>query len=499
MEKKYYPEDGSQFKDFLNKQENGTFVNKTFPGLAVLYAPFFGIGYFVAWVSGSDLDGYAAPFQWAIAFSHLFYFLAGLWLLFKLFDRLSVNHLKSMFVLTALTIGTNCWYYVVYDHSVSHIHSFFLSSLLLFLMERWIATRSINYLGWIGIILSVIVITRPTNAVMLFFLPFLLQLKQKKFSEVLSFKDFFSRRLLPFYLFSFAVLFVPFILWKWQTGNWVVYSYKDEGFDFLHPHFFEFLFSYQKGWLLWSPLVAILLVLALIFHFRKSVKQGLFFLLPIVLAIYILSSWWCWTYGMGFGQRPLIEFLPFIALGFAFAFQQMKNTIVLSIITVPLCFLSIFQGYQVANSILIGGETTSADYWSHFLQWKRDAPKVQLPKGMVKLQTKELALKQTVSKKNPFAQVVEISDTLATHLLVTLKIGGKHGDRDTRIVISDATGGFYKTLFLGDFLYETSREMQFLVDLPIALIWPIKTYVWNGATVTESQVDRFACSLFQKE
>jgi hypothetical protein len=298
-------------------------------------------------------------------------------------------------------------------------------------------------------------------------------------------------------LCSFTLLFIPFVLWKWQTGNWVVYSYKNEGFDFLHPHFFEFLFSYQKGWLLWSPLVAILLVLALIFYFRRSVKQGLAFVFPILLAAYILSSWWCWTYGMGFGQRPLIEFLPFIALGFALAYQEMKKTVALLVISVPLCFLSIFQGYQVANSILVGGETTSTDYWSHFLQWKRDAPKVQLPKGMVKLQTKELALKQTVDGKNPYTQALEISDTLATHLLVTLKIGGKYGDHDTRIVISDATGGFYKTLFLGDFLYETSREMEFLVELPEAVIWPLKTYVWNGDTATESQVDRFACSLYE--
>jgi hypothetical protein len=213
VEKKYYPEDGSQFKDFLNKQENGTYVNKTFPGLAVLYAPFFGLGYIASWMGGYDLDGYAAPFQWAIAFSHIFYFLAGLWFLMKLFKGFNLDERQGVLVVSALAFGSNCWYYLVYDHSVSHIHSFFLSSLLLYLMERYISTQKANYLGWLGLILSLLVITRPTNVVMVLFLPFLLKLKNKKWSEVITFRHSFPdhcflimhlRLILCLFLFCFG-------------------------------------------------------------------------------------------------------------------------------------------------------------------------------------------------------------------------------------------------------------------------------------------------------
>ena len=499
IEKKYYPEDGSQFKDFLNKQENGTFVNKTFPGLAVLYAPFFGLGYIVSWIGAYDLDGYAAPFQWAIAFSHIFYFLAGLWLLMKLFKGFNLDERKSVFVITALTFGSNCWYYLVYDHSVSHIHSFFLSSLLLYLMERYISTQKANYLGWLGFILSLIVITRPTNAVMILFFLFLLKLKNKKLSEVINLKTFISRFLLPYYLFSFVILLVPFLLWKWQTGTWVVYSYKDEGFDFLHPHFWEFLFSFQKGWLLWSPWVGFVLIIAVIFHFRQSLQQGLYYFLPVLIASYILSAWWCWTYGAGFGQRPMIEFLPFISLGFALALKAIKRLGVLLIFVtaIPLCTLSVFQGYQVANSILIGGETTSSDYWGHFLQWKRYAPKVQIPENWRKLQSKELFIEQNIDALHQYSQAIEISDSLATHVLVKLKIGGKHGERDTRIVVSDADGKFYQTIFLGDFLYEEPQNMEFTIELPERVSWPLKSYVWNGDKSMKSNLTLFAAELYQ--
>ncbi len=497
IEKKYYPEDGSQFKDFLNKQENGTYVNKTFPGLAVLYAPFFGIGYIGAWICGYDLDGYAAPFQWAIAFSHIFYFLAGLWVLTMLFKSFSINNDKGFLILTLLTFGSNCWYYLIYDHSVSHIYSFFLSSLLLYLMERYISTQKMKFLGWSGVLMSLIVITRPTNAVMLLFFPFLLQMKNKRWRDVIAFKNFFSQSLIPYYLVSFVILFFPFVLWKWQTGSWVVYSYKDEGFDFLHPHFLEFLFSFQKGWLLWSPLVGVVMVYAMVFHFRNSFKHGFLYLMPILLSTYILSSWWCWTYGTGFGQRPMIEFLPFITLGFVTAIQRVKKFGLLLFLFIPFTMLSVFQGFQVANSIIKGGETTATDYWSHFLQWKRDAPKVLIPENWKKLQTKSLVEESYLDEDRPFSSALEITDTLATHLLVSIKIGGRHGDRDTRIVVSDKDGNFYQSIFIGDFLYEEPRNMDFLIALPNTISWPIKSYVWNGNKNMKSNFTLFAAELYQ--
>jgi hypothetical protein len=499
IEKKYYPEDGSQFKDFLNKQENGTYVNKTFPGLAVLYAPFFGLGYIASWMGGYDLDGYAAPFQWAIAFSHIFYFLAGLWFLMLLFKKFAIDNRLGFFIGFLLTFGTNCWYYLVYDHSVSHIHSFFLSSVLLYVMERYISTQKTEFLGWMGFLLSIIVITRPTNAVMVLFFPFLLHLKNKPWKEVVSFPMIFSKALIPYYLVSFIILIIPFMLWKWQTGSWVVYSYKDEGFDFMHPHFWEFLFSFQKGWLLWSPIIGIALFFAALFHFRQAIQQGMFYMLPILIATYILSSWWCWTYGTGFGQRPMIEFLPFIMLGFALALKAFKRLGIslLFIFAIPLCALSVFQGYQVANSILKGGETTASDYWSHFLQWKRDAPKVIIPENWQKLQSREIQNENDINAKHPYSEAIELTDALATHLVIHLKIGGRHGERDTRIVVSDADGEFYQTIFLGDFLYEAHRDMEFLIKLPGVISWPLKSYVWNGDQSAESRVLYFENTLFQ--
>jgi hypothetical protein len=194
----------------------------------------------------------------------------------------------------------------------------------------------------------------------------------------------------------------------------------------------------------------------------------------------------------------MIEFLPFIGLGIVLALKEFKKLGIwlFFIISIPLGALSIFQGYQIANSILKGGETTASDYWSHFLQWRRDAPQVTIPKHWKALNSKSVVEESFIDENRPFSSALEITDTLATHLLVRIKIGGKHGERDTRLVVSDAEGKFYQTIFIGDFLYEEPRFMEFLIELPKTITWPLKTYVWNGDKTAKTFLSEFAAKLY---
>jgi hypothetical protein len=89
IEKKYYPSDGSLQKNYMNPLENGRKVNKTFPGLAVLYAPFFFLAWLFSAIFGFATDGYSPPFQYAIALSHIVYFVCALRLLFGILSRRS--------------------------------------------------------------------------------------------------------------------------------------------------------------------------------------------------------------------------------------------------------------------------------------------------------------------------------------------------------------------------------------------------------------------------
>jgi hypothetical protein len=496
VETTYYPEDGSQFKDFMNEQPNGRSVNKTFPGLSILYAPFFFIAMLIAWIGGYPVDGYSMPFQVAHAMAHVVYFFLGLRILLAFLRSFRIGDHVSYLLFTAVIFGTNCWYYLVYDHSVGHIHNFFLASVLIWTMSEWVRSRDPKLVGWMGITLVLLVITRPTNGVMLLFLPLIIRIHSldtrpslKQFRFLFDASTWPVKRVFPLVVGGVALLSIPFILWKWQTGLWLVYSYKDEGFDFLHPHTWEFLFSYQKGWLLWSPLLIFGLVYSLAYWARRSWMDLLLFVAPLALIIFVLSSWWCWTYGDGFGQRPMIEFIPFILISVAFFLSRIPSYWLGYLLVLPLSLLSLVQGYQVWNSILISGQTTKVDYWSHFLQLRKDLPSVQVDPEWKMVGTFSLNEKTFTDLKNPYSKVVS-SDTMSgiKHLVVRLSISGEEGDKNIRAVISSSDGKIYQSFFPGEHLYTESSMMEFYLRVPDEKR-AYSLYVWNGDTESTSTIE----------
>ena len=77
------------------------------------------------------------------------------------------------------------------------------------------------------------------------------------------------------------------IYWKIYAGTFIYDSYQNpgEGLDLMSPHTFSFLFSYQKGWLLYTPLM-IFAFMGLIWV-RKKKREMLF---PLVL--FLLVNIW---------------------------------------------------------------------------------------------------------------------------------------------------------------------------------------------------------------
>jgi hypothetical protein len=498
IEMKYYPEDRSQFKNFMNEQKNGKSVNKTFPGLSILYAPFFFIAMAVAWIGGWDVDGYSLPFQVFIALSHIVYFFLGLRFLLAFFRTNKIRDEVSWLVFTAILVGTNCWYYIVYDHSVSHIYNFFLSAVFIWTMSEWIRTKKVQALGWMGVTLALLVITRPTNAIMLLFLPLFTELKRVELRSVFSAAYVQFKPLIRYVLLGCVILLIPFLLWKWQSDLWLVYSYKDEGFNFKEPHLLEFLFSYQKGWLLWSPILIFGLIFSFYYWFTVSLRALFYFLFPIGLVIYVLSSWWCWTYGDGFGQRPMIEYIPFIALGTAFFLNKIPKLNRAYLIVVSFSVISLIQGYQIRNSILIGGSTTKANYWSHFLQLKKDPPSVQIGKGWKLVSTYKNSELQRIDQQHPYS-ISAVSDTVSgiKHVIVRAKIGGMNGDKNLRLVVSNQDGSFYKDFFLSEALTVDEQIMEFTADSPPAEHQVYSLYCWNGDTESTATLSLLELKLYK--
>lgn len=490
VEQKYYPLDCSHFKDFLNEQPNGRVVNKTFPGLSILYAPFFFVAWLIAWLAGFACDGYSLPFQMGIAIAHVVYLMLGLRALYVSLRSLGTGEKTALTLILMSVFGTNVWYYTVYDHSVGHVFSFFLCSFFIWNAITFFKLKLPFYLSVVLVILALMMSIRPTNAVMLLFLPFLARISVGNLmSDIRLYWNSLKTQWIIFPV-GLVILSILPMLWYWQTGHFLVYSYGKESFDFAHPHFWEFLFSYQKGWLLWSPSMAVMGLLIFSSYLKKDVFLLCYFLLPFILIIYILSSWWCWTYGDGFGQRPMIEFIPLIVLVFGTSLLSLtrRANLVVFLTVIPFMVLSLFQGFQIHEGIIRGGETDRETYWSHFFQWYTDTPSAKIPKNYKSVYIRQSG-KAEISEKKPYSDALVLPVEGVSMIKITIDLSGSHKDTNVRLVVSSKDASYYKSEFTGMYIYNFKRSLSYVFPVDQCNADTLFAYVWNGDTDSKVRID----------
>jgi hypothetical protein len=219
-----------------------------------------------------------------------------------------------------LFLGTGVAYYTVRVPMYTHLYGFFLLSLLLYSAHRWQTTGRGWWwlLQWVALALAVAV--RPTN---LLWLPLLLAypLLQPHW-----------RRWLPRWPWVVAVVVMVGLLalpqlhyWQHIHGRWVHYSYAGETFRWATLQIHWWAFSPQNGLFPYWPIVLLALLGGGWALFR--VRHPLRWLLAGVLLVagYVLSSWWAWDYGCAFGQRSFTEYTPLLALPLALLLQQARH------------------------------------------------------------------------------------------------------------------------------------------------------------------------------
>jgi hypothetical protein len=228
----------------------------------------------------------------------------------------------------------------------------------------------------LGLVYGLIVLIRPTN----FLLILLLLLWEVDSLEALKQRVRFLVRNTPLILLMIGAFLLPwipqFIYWKEVSGSFFYNSYSEVGsaFYFDNPHILDFLFSYRKGWFVYTPLM-IFVVLGLIPLFR--VKRGLFYaILPyLLLMIYVFSSWWSWWTGGSFGIRSTVDLMAVVALPLAAFITWLAKWDPplkwgFSIILAFTVFLNVFQSRQYQKGLIHGTGMTKKSYWTIFLSSK---------------------------------------------------------------------------------------------------------------------------------
>jgi hypothetical protein len=346
--------------------KNGNHVFKYSMGMSVLYAPFFFVAHLLAQSLGYPQDGFSVIYELFIEFSGLFYILFGLWYLRKLLLQFYSEKIVA-FTLLFVFFGTNLLCYSTVEPAMSHAYTFSLFSIFLYYSVEFYKKITLKNTIILAICIGMIVLVRPLNV---FFLLPLLLFNCYNFNDLKTRFSFFVHHYKYVFIFLVIVSLIilpQFLYYKYVTGNYFVFSYGKERFYFDHPHLFDVLLSFRKGWLIYTPIMAF--ALYGIWIMRKQPINGfkLSILLLLPLYLYLISSWWCWWYGGSFGQRSLIDIYPLLVLPLAAFICQMQdfNKIKKQLIYLIMFFfllLNIFQTFQYKYNIIDFDGMTVKEY-----------------------------------------------------------------------------------------------------------------------------------------
>lgn len=349
----------------------GELVTKYTGGLALLWTPFFFLGHWSAGWFDYPQDGFSAPYQVAIAFGGLLFALLGLGLLRRVLLRYFSDVVTTL-VLVLLVLGSNYFQYAVFDAAMAHNYLFTGYALLLWLSIRWHEQPTRGRAFAIGLTLGVLVLIRPSEAVAAV-IPLLwgvgsltaarakLALLRTRWPDVLLLVLGGIIGVLPQPLY-----------WHWATGHFLFYSYGDQHFSFLRPHLWDVLFSFRKGWLIYSPLLLLPLA-GLVVLWRSNRALAVPVLAFFLLNLWVVSAWDIWWYGGSIGQRALVQSYAALALpwgavvAWLLAAERRPALRVAAVaVVVLLVDLNLFQHWQYMRSIINPEEMNRRYYFAVF-------------------------------------------------------------------------------------------------------------------------------------
>ncbi len=364
----------------MRTPDGGRYI-KTSMGLSMMYSPFFFVAHAIAEPLGYEANGFTAPYVSALVFGCIIYVMIGLFFLRKVLLKYYKDGVVAS-TLLIICLATNLYYYATKEAAISHAYSFSLVCIFIFLVEKWYEKQSWVSTLFLGFIIGLISLIRPTNCLIGIIFPLYgicrwsdikprLQLFLKNYGKILG-----------MVLVCLLVWLPQMLYWKKVTGQWFFYSYVSwdsvtvERFYFNDPYIWHVLFSFRKGWLIYTPVMVFAVIgMGLLWKINKKYFWPV--LIFFVINLYIISSWWCWWYGGGFGMRPLIESYPLFAIPFA-AFltwmwkQKLKFRIPLLICVLALTFQSIYHSRQYFHGVFHWDSMTKAAYSGTF--WRLHTP-----------------------------------------------------------------------------------------------------------------------------
>ena len=335
-------------------------------GMALVWAPFYLVAEGIASVTACQRDGMSAPYQWSILLASLCIGLMALLLLRRLLLRYVQDRVVAC-TLLILLFGTNYLHYLAFDPGMPHSYLLAMHVLMLYCLDSWFRSPQWRYATGLGAAFAIACLIRPTEVIWLVV----------PAGYALSLAHNFTWR--RHYLWHAAValmtvtLFVlpQIALWLANSGHLFFNAYAEAGHTFYFDgrYLLDGLFSYRKGWLVYTPVM--LLSLIGLTQMRAALKPWRWTILALVIIhIYITFSWHWWFYANSFGARPMIHIYPELGLALAALITACwwRRWLRMGVLVLSGLFiaLNLLQTWQYNNGVLPGDGVNKAFYWYAF-------------------------------------------------------------------------------------------------------------------------------------
>ena len=305
---------------YLHAVPEGT-LNKYFAGEAVMLTPFFLAAHGWAHLSGAATDGLSTPYTRAVGLAALTYALLGLLAFRALLRALRMNEPALTVTLLTVGFGTQLVQYACIQPGWSHVYSFCMVSVFLLLTMRLAAEPQPWRATVWGLSLGMIVLLRPVNGLVVLAIPIILGNGTAAFIRCLLGR---WKLLLSSSLAGSAVMLIQCVLWYAQVRHFIADGYQGEGFHWDRPEIIQVLIGFRRGLFLWTP-VMLFPAFSILVLWRTDRVRAVATSAYWAVNTYVISSWWIWYYGSGWGARVFIDHYPVLFLPLALVLSRWSN------------------------------------------------------------------------------------------------------------------------------------------------------------------------------
>ncbi len=356
--------------EYVRHTPGGT-LNKYFAGTAVSMLPWFAAGHAIALLDpDAPRDGLSKYEMAALYLAAWCYLFIGLWAMAALLRDMGVRPAAVAWTILAFGFGSTLIQYAGFQPGWSHIHSFWVVALFLRCVQRLAQGAHIRWSIAAGALFGLIVLIRPVNGVLLLAIPVVTG--HEAMPLIRRWWAARSTALLSLLVAALIVAIQP-VLWKVQTGQWLAYGYEGEGFQWDRPEVFKVLFGFRRGLFLWTP-VLLLAALGTLLLWCKDRFRAAWLTAYWTVNTYVISCWWIWYYGSGFGARVFVDHYPVLAIPFALLLQgSTARTWIAARLFIAACIvLHLFQLWQYHVGILHAECMDRAKYAWAFGRWRAE-------------------------------------------------------------------------------------------------------------------------------